>query len=116
MQKLISNTVGEQDTGQEWRKCRLGRDHTIRPLDGDPAPAGASVAGYPQIAVGAEGYALRVRFEPDQGEAVPAVDQRDLPAVPGEHVQVRPGVPGEPFADDRGHALRRLRRRLAGTP
>ena len=82
-----------------------------------PVPARASVAGYPQIAVGAEGHALRVRFEPDQGETAPAVGQRDLPAVPGEHVQVRPGVPGEPFADDCGHALRWLwRRRVAGTP
>jgi hypothetical protein len=33
--------------------------------EGDPAPGGACVAGDPQVAVGAEGYALRVRFEPD---------------------------------------------------
>jgi len=49
--------------------------------------AGASVAGYPQIAVGAEGNALGIGFEPDQGETVPWVDQRDVPAVPGAHAK-----------------------------
>lgn len=89
----------------------------MRPSDGDPAPAGASVTGYPQMAVGAEGYALGVRFEADQGETVPGAGQRDSPALPGEHVQVRLGVPGEPPAGDGGHALRRLRRRrAAGIP
>src|SRR5271168_935564 len=107
----------EQRSGTRPRSQASARDHSVRLLDGDPAPAGASVAGYPQIAVGAEGHALCVRFEPDQGETVPAVDQRDLPAMPGELVQVRPEVPGEPFADDCSHALRWLwRRRVAGTP
>src|SRR5580658_796521 len=97
--------------------CESARDHRVCLSDVDPAPAGASVAGYPQMAVGAEGHALRVRFEPDQGETVPGADQRDFPTLPGAHVQVGPGVPGEPFADDCGHALRWLwRRRVVGTP
>jgi hypothetical protein len=68
------------------------RVQSVRPLDADPAPAGACGAGYPHLTVGAEGYALRVRFETGQGETVPAVDQRDLPAVPGGHRGGRPPV------------------------